>query len=164
MNTDSETQTQGTKLSRSGLVPALVVRSLGPDFQVNESIAICEFLAESHPDLPLWPKDRALRASARSAVARMHAGLCPVLRTHYHTNALARYTGNVPMVEGVIKEVENILDLWGSSRRETVARMKELGQTDEGFLFGTFSVADAFFWPVLWVSWSFSLILSVSFC
>ncbi|KAK2865362.1 hypothetical protein FQN49_003649, partial [Arthroderma sp. PD_2] len=79
---------ESTKLSKNGLVPALEVPSLGPSFQVNDSLAICEYLAESHPDLPLWPKDAALRAQARSAVAHMHSGLCTVLRTYYHTNAL----------------------------------------------------------------------------
>lgn len=133
-------------------MPALEVPSLGPSFQINDSLAICEYLAESHPDLPLWPRDAALRAQARTAVAQMHSGLCTVLRASYPTNALGRYTGNIPVYDGAIKEVENCLKLWGESRRYTVSRLAELKQVDDGFLFGEFSIADAFFWPVLWVS------------
>ncbi|KAM5449245.1 hypothetical protein MaudCBS49596_005071 [Microsporum audouinii] len=141
---------ESTKLSKTGLVPALEVPSLGPSFQINDSLAICEYLAESHPDLPLWPRDAALRAQARTAVAQMHSGLCTVLRASYPTNALGRYTGNIPVYDGAIKEVENCLKLWGESRRYTVSRLAELKQVDDGFLFGEFSIADAFFWPVLW--------------
>ena len=45
-----------------------------------------------------------------------------------------------------------MLTLWGEARSRTVARLRELGKADEGFLFGGFGIADAFFWPVLWVS------------
>jgi len=29
--------------------------------------------------------------------------------------------------------------------------LNELGEKDEGFLFGGFGIVDAFYWPVLWV-------------
>ncbi|KAK2738938.1 hypothetical protein FQN57_006732 [Myotisia sp. PD_48] len=151
---------ESVKLSKSGLVPVLEVQSSEGNFQVNESIAISEFLAESHPEHPLWPKDRVLRAHARSAVARMHAGLCTVLRTYYHTNALGKYSGAIPIYDGTLKEVETILALWGESRRLTASRLKELGQADDGFLFGSFGIADAFFWPVLWRFRSYNFPLS----
>ncbi|KAG5207047.1 Glutamine amidotransferase subunit pdxT [Trichophyton interdigitale] len=153
---------ESTKLSKSGLVPALEVPSLGPQFQINDSLAICEYLAEVYPDLPLWPKDAALRAQARAAVAQMHSGLCSVLRASYPTNALARYTGAIPLYDGAAREVENCLKLWGESRRFTRARLAELGQegSDEGFLFGQFGIADAFFWPVLWRFRSYNLPLT----
>lgn len=137
-------------ISPTGFVPVLQVPSLSPDSYVNDSLAICEFLAESHPTLPLWPKDRLLRALARSAVAEMHSGFS-VLRNTYDTNFVAQYSGKVPITEDGRKEVERMLKLWSEARTRTVKRLTELGAKDEGFLFGGFGIADAFFWPVLWV-------------
>lgn len=55
------------------------------------------------------------------------------------------------MSEQAKKEVERLLVIWDNARRTTKARLAELNERDEGFLFGSFSIADAFFWPVLWV-------------
>lgn len=44
-----------------------------------------------------------------------------------------------------------ILAIWDEARKITKKRPAVLGEADEGFLFGGFSIADAFFWPVLWV-------------
>ena len=156
--------------SPSGTVPLLTVKlpNDGTEFQVNDSLAICEFLAESHPELGLWPKDLVLRALARSVVAEMHAGfgelvcitclLCLVLdadlvpqRNTYHTNFIAKYTGEIPITEKGRKEIERMLVLWGDARKITAERLKLLGEEDVGFLFGGFGIADSFFWPVLWV-------------
>lgn len=136
--------------SKSGLVPALTARSLSVNTQINDSLSICEFLAESHPDLPLWPKDRYLRSLARSAVAQMHSGFTAI-RNVYHSNFIGRYTGNIPLSEEARKEVERILMIWADSRRKTTERLKLLGEADDGFLFGKFGIVDSFYWPVLWV-------------
>ncbi|KAE8312472.1 hypothetical protein BDV41DRAFT_588955 [Aspergillus transmontanensis] len=137
------------KISHTGLVPLLECRSLGQNIRLNDSLAICEFLAESNPELNLWPRDRQLRALARSAAAEMHSGFS-TLRNNYGTNFIARYTGNIPVSEQAKKEVERLLVIWDNARRTTTARLAELNEKDEGFLFGSFSIADAFFWPVLW--------------
>ncbi|RFU34684.1 hypothetical protein B7463_g1656, partial [Scytalidium lignicola] len=136
-------------VSPSGFVPLLQIPSLGPSININDSLAICEFLAESHPDLKLWPKDRLLRATARSAVAEMHSGFS-VIRNTYHTNFIAKYTGKIPITEQGTKEIERMLKLWGDSRKRTIGILKASGEEDEGYLFGSFGIADAFFWPVLW--------------
>jgi glutathione S-transferase len=143
------------KHSKSGLVPLLVPVSPKMDIQINESLSICEFLAELHPELPLWPRDRELRALARSAVAEMHSGYQEIRNT-YGTNFTAKYTGKIPITEQGKKEIERILFLWDQSRTKTAQKLKELGEQDEGFLFGKFGIADAFFWPVLWVRKTFS--------
>ncbi|KAJ5082895.1 glutathione S transferase [Penicillium argentinense] len=135
-------------VSRTGLVPVLESRSLGST-PINDSLAICEFLAESHPEFPLWPRDRLLRALARSAAAQMHSGFS-ALRGTFHTNFVVRYTGNIHVSAEAQKDVEKILVIWDSSRKATKERLAILGEVDEGFLFGGFSIADAFFWPVLW--------------
>ncbi|KAL4889211.1 class I glutamine amidotransferase-like protein [Aspergillus ambiguus] len=137
------------KVSKTGLVPLLECRSLGDNIRINDSLAICEFLAESNPHLDLWPRDRQLRALARSAAAEMHSGF-QTIRNTYQSNFVARFTGNIPITEQGRKEIERLLTLWDTSRKFTKARLAELGESDEGFLFGAFSIADAFFWPVLW--------------
>ena len=40
---------------------------------VWDSLAIIEYLAETFPDLAIWPRDRAARAEARSLAAEMHS-------------------------------------------------------------------------------------------
>ncbi|KLJ09005.1 hypothetical protein EMPG_15567 [Blastomyces silverae] len=145
--------------SESGLVPALTARSLPANTQITDSLSICEFLAESHPDLPLWPEDHYLRALARSAVAQMHSGFTAIRGT-YHTNFIGRYTGNIPLSQEAKKEIERILEIWANARRQTTARLKALGEADDGFLFGKFGIADSFYWPVLWRFRSYNLPLT----
>src|SRR5687768_15393235 len=58
------------KHSPSGRVPALRHGEL----IIWDSLAICEYLAESFPAAKLWPEDKAARALARSATAEMHSG------------------------------------------------------------------------------------------
>jgi glutathione S-transferase len=124
-------------------------RSLG-NAHIGDSLAICEYLAESNPSLPLWPRDPQLRALARSAAAQMHSGFS-VLRNTFGTNFIARYTGNIPVSEEAKKEISRALSIWNDARKATKVRLAALDEKDEGFLFGGFSIADAFFWPVLWV-------------
>lgn len=143
---------------KGGLLPALVVHPTGPEsagFTIHDSLAIVEFLAETHLELNLWPKDKQLRALARSAVAKMHSGFT-ALRNEFATNFIARYefAGEVPMSEQAKADCEKMVQLWSETRAATVDRLKALRKEDddEGFLFGKFGIADAFFWPVLWVS------------
>ena len=137
--------------SKSGFVPILVPLSLSSDLEINDSLSICEFLAESHPELSLWPQDGQLRALARSAAAEMHSGFGEIRNT-YHTNFVAKYEGGIPITEKAEKEIDRLLALWDQARKLSIARLNVLGEKDEGFLFGRFSIADSFFWPVLWVS------------
>jgi glutathione S-transferase len=135
-------------VSPSGFVP--ILRATNLETTISDSLAICEFLAESNPDKHLWPKDRELRAMARSAAAEMHSGF-DELRNTYHTNFVAKYTGRIPVTEQGAKEIKRVLTLWGDARVRTATRLKALGEVDGGYLFGNFSIADSFFWPVLWV-------------
>ena len=117
---------------------------------ITDSLAICEFLAESQPQLPLWPENRKLRALAKCAVAEMHAGFLHV-RNCFPTNFVGSYTGNIPVTAPAGKEIERILTNWDHSRMVTSETLRDIGEKDDGFLFGRFGIADAFFWPVLWV-------------
>ncbi|KAI1183864.1 putative glutathione S transferase [Nemania serpens] len=118
--------------------------------RIFDSLAICEFLAEQHPEKHLWPADAHLRATARAAAAAMHSGFA-ALRNAYPSNFVARFTGpGIPFDEAIAKDVSKLLALWSRLRAAAKKRLAVLGQEDEGFLCGGFSIADAFFWPVLW--------------
>lgn len=58
--------------SPTGKVPCLV----DGDITVWDSLAITEYVAESHPGV--WPADKVARAWARSAAAEMHSGFSTV--------------------------------------------------------------------------------------
>ena len=74
------------RLSPTGKVPCLIESGNA----IWDSLAIIEYLAESHPGL--WPTDRLARATARSMSAEMHAGFAQ-LRTHMGMNIRKRYPG-----------------------------------------------------------------------
>src|SRR5215475_10624214 len=67
------TREQILKHSPSGKVPLLKIEEDGKTLAVWDSLAICETIAERHPEAGLWPKDAAARAIARSYAAEMHA-------------------------------------------------------------------------------------------
>lgn len=123
--------------------------------RIPDSLAICEFLAEQHPKNPLWPRDAHLRALARAAAARMHSGFA-ALRDAYPTNYVASFSGpGLARIHSENMAVENdvrtLVALWGETREAAKKRLAQLGEVDDGFLCGGFSIADAFYWPVLWV-------------
>ena len=76
----------------------------------------------------------------------MHAGFSE-LRNLYGTNYIAKFTGNVPRTKQAEREIERMLVLWGECRCATVQILGEEGG-DDGWLFGGFGIADAYFWPV----------------
>ena len=73
-------QTLGA-LTPTGKVPLLVDGTLA----VWDTLAIAEYLAERFPEHPLWPRDAAQRARARSLCAEMHSGF-GALRQHCPMN------------------------------------------------------------------------------
>lgn len=124
-------------VSPTAKVPVLV----DGDLTIWDSLAIAEYLAETHPDRQLWPQDRAARAHARSVTAEMHSGLT-ALRSHCGMNieALLPDVGAILWRDqpGVRADVQRLVDMWG-----------ELLATYGGpMLFGEFTIADAFYAPV----------------
>ena len=117
------------------LVPALRT----PDGTVvGETMAMAETLAERHPDAHLWPADPAARATARWLCATMAAGFgalrdaCPMQLQHVN----AGFTAS----DAVKSDLVRIETLW--SHAATV-------RADDGpWLFGSYSLADAFYAPV----------------
>jgi glutathione S-transferase len=131
---DADAKAQILRHSPSGKVPALIV-----DGQVIwDSLAILEFLAETHPDAKLWPADARARAEARSVAAEMHSGFQP-LRDHCPM-AILRRDPQPALLEQVEVNVRRIVEVWRACR----ARHSAGGP----FLFGAFSIADAMYIPV----------------
>jgi glutathione S-transferase len=122
--------------SPTGRVPVLYHGSL----LVWDSLAICEYLAEVFPQAGLWPEDRAVRAVARSVTAEMHSSFS-ALRQNMPMNTRARKPGQGHNAPGVAEDIARIRALW----TECHARYSQGGP----FLFGRFSIADAFYAPVV---------------
>lgn len=123
------------QLSPSGKVPVLIT----PEVTVWESLAICEYVAEVLPELQLWPADRSERAHARAICHEMHAGFSN-LRSHMPMDVCERHP-IVDRVPEVAADVARIEEIWHDCRN----RYGSKGD----FLFGTFSIADAMYAPVV---------------
>jgi glutathione S-transferase len=123
------------KYSPSGRVPALLHGTLS----IWDSLAICEYLAETFPQARLWPQEREARAVARAVVAEMHSGFSN-LRQNMTMDIRARKPGQ-GRAPGVAEDIARIQALWNDCR----ARFGQGGP----FLFGHFSIADAFYAPVV---------------
>ena len=125
-----------------GKVPTLVDSDLPGGLAVWDSLAIAEYLAEKFPEKRLWPADTAARAHARSLCAEMHSGF-GALRSHCPMNIEASLPDIGQLVwrdqAGVRADVTRIVSMWS-----------ELLATHRGpMLFGEFSVADAYYAPVV---------------
>jgi glutathione S-transferase len=120
--------------SPSGKVPALLTGGRA----IWDSLAILEFLAETHPRAVPWPKPAAARAHARSVAAEMHAGF-QALREHCPMDFLSR-APKARLPKAVAADVRRIVAIWQDCRR--------LHGSGGPFLFGRFSPADAMYAPV----------------
>jgi len=123
--------------SPSGKVPALKIEEDGHTLTVWDSLAICETLAERHPEAGLWPADPAKRAVARSYAAEMHSGF-PDVRDQL-TMDFARKKEPSELRDDTKAQVARILSSWDSA----------LDQYKGEFLFGNLSVADCMYAPVV---------------
>ena len=130
-----DTPTEIAKHSPNGLVPALC----DGDLVIWDSLAIAEYLAERFPNAGLWPSDPQVRAIARSVVAEMHSGYTAV-RGNMPMNIRASYPG-AGRGPGVEEDVKRITSVWESCRRD-------FGDGGD-LLFGGFTIADAFFAPII---------------
>ena len=121
--------------SPTGQVPVLLVDSQ----PVWDSLAICEAVVELFPEKRLWPGPARARAVARSACAEMHAGFRS-LRSAMPVNIRASLPGK-GMSPAVERDIARIVALWSDCR----SRFGSGG----ALLFGHFTVADAYFAPVV---------------
>ncbi|WP_420433756.1 glutathione S-transferase family protein [Hyphobacterium sp.] len=124
-----ETRENLLALSPAATVPVLET----PDGTIWDSLAICEWAAEKAPGL--WPKDPAARARARAITASMHSGFA-ALRSELPMD-LQHPPSAIDMSVACWRDIEAVQALW--------AHVKA---ADGPFLFGDWSIADAFFTPV----------------
>ena len=125
--------------SPAGKVPILVEDD---GFAVWDTLAIAEYVAEKFPAKALWPRDAKRRARARSVCAEMHSGF-GALRNAFGMN-----------IEAALPEVGARVLADNAAARADLARMTRLWQdalAESGgpFLFGEYSIADAYFAPVV---------------
>jgi len=124
-----------------GKVPLLLDGRLA----VWDTLAITEYVAEyaaqHHPGSPVWPRDAAQRARARSICAEMHSGF-QALRNFCPMNIEASLPEVGAIVwrdqAGVRSDMARIISMWSELLAEHRGPM----------LFGEFSAADAYFAPV----------------
>ena len=124
------------RYSPSGRVPCLIDGEL----KVFDSLAVCEYVNERYADGTLWPRDVQMRAQARSIVAEMHSGFA-ALRTHMPMDIRSRHSdkGRAALRrEDVAADIARIHSVWS----ECLAQGGPM-------LFGSFSIADAFYAPVV---------------
>jgi glutathione S-transferase len=139
-HTDSpSTKDQIRKYSPAGRVPVLKIEEKGGTTTVWDSLAICETLAERHPEAKLWPSDSNVRAIARSYAAEMHSGF-PDLRDQLSMD-FARKVPAPALRDATKEQIARILDAWESA-------LKEHSRQGD-FLFGGFSIADCMYGPVV---------------
>ena len=132
------------RVSPSGKVPLLKVDGE----TIWDSLAISVWAAERYPDAKLWPADPAARWLCRSVVCEMHSGF-GALRTEcamgqdasgvIHT-MVGEDRADTPTSAAVAADVRRLVEIMVSMRTRFGA--------DGPYLFGDWSMADAFLTPV----------------
>jgi glutathione S-transferase len=130
---DAASRAELLLLSPSILVPCLTHDGI----RIWDTLAIAEYLNEVKPRAGLLPKDRAARARCRSICGEMHAGFGN-LRSALPMNLKAHRVG-FKVWSGAQADIDRITTIW----RECFAVY------NGPFLFGTRSMADAMYAPVV---------------
>ena len=123
-----ETRSAISAISPGGTVPALHT----DDGIIWDSLAISEWAAERNPEL--WPRQDMLRSRARSAAAMMHAGFFS-LREHCPMD-LTRDGEYKDLDDATLMDIAVMQALW-----------HDVGSSSGPYLFGEWTIADAFFTP-----------------
>ncbi len=121
------------RLSPTGRVPVL----RDGELTVWDSLAIAEYANERWAAGRLLPENQQLRAQARAAMAEMHSGF-PELRARMPMNCRA-VQRQVPIDTALQRDIDRICSLWTTC----------LARHGGPWLFGSFSLADAMFAPVV---------------
>jgi glutathione S-transferase len=135
---DSQFKKRLATISPTGQVPVLVDQGLA----VWDTLSIAEYLAERFPDRALWPQHPSHRARARSICAEMHGGFralrdaCPMNIEAHLPEVGALAMRDKPAVRA---DLARIVTMWSELLSEHKGPM----------LFGPFSIADAYYAPVV---------------
>ncbi len=119
--------------SPSGRVPVLLH---GP-VRVWDSLAICEYIAETFDLARAWPVSPDTRAMARSIACEMHAGF-PDLRRELPMNCRAR-DRHVDTSAMTRSDIRRVIEIWEQA----------LSASGGPWLFREFGIADAMYAPVV---------------
>jgi len=119
--------------SVSGLFPVLRVDGV----PIHESLAICEYVAETFSDAGLWPRDAIARARARAICSEMVGGFLP-MRTEMTCHLFGRAPEFSPS-DAARANIDRILEIWTEC----------LDRSGGPFLFSSATLADLFYFPVL---------------
>ena len=103
---------------------------------LTDSLAIAWHLSEAFADRGLLPADATERARAQSMIAEMHSGFT-ALRGACPMNLRNAWDGFTPS-DAVMADLARIETLWASA----------LDRSGGPFLFGDYTLADAFYAPV----------------
>jgi len=131
--------------SPSGLVPALKVEGE----VIWDSMAIAVWAAERYPEAKMWPAAAHARWLARSCACEMHSGFA-ALRKQCPMDLQLKTTLE-PSAE-TSADLRRLVSMWREMR-------ERFGQ-DGPYLFGAWSMPDAFFTPVATRVRSYSLDLA----
>ncbi|MEC4727398.1 glutathione S-transferase family protein [Shewanella sp. D64] len=117
-------------------VPALV----DGEIRVWDSLAICEYINDTYISGAAWPNNPSQKAKARSIACEMHSGF-NALRDELPMNV--RATRCILLSDAAKKDVQRIDDIWSS-------QMEAFDTDNTGsWLFGTWSICDMMFAPVV---------------
>ena len=120
-------------LSPSILVPCLTHQGV----RIWDTLAIAEYLNEVRPKAGLLPADRGARARCRSICGEMHSGFTN-LRSALPMNLKTRHPG-FKVWAGAQADIDRVTTIW----RECFAAYHG------PYLFGTLTMADAMYAPVV---------------
>ena len=135
----TSTRDEILKHSPAGRVPVLKIEDSGKTHTIWDSLAICETLADFHPESRLWPDDPYARAEARSYAAEMHSGFAAV-----RANLSMDFVRSLPtpaLDDETKAQVARIIESW--------VHALTMHSDANGFLFGRFSIADCMYGPVV---------------
>lgn len=116
-----------------GKVPVL----LDGQLQIWDSLAIIEHAMETYDCRHGWPRAVALRAHARASVCEMHSSFFG-LRSECPMDV--RSTRSIDLSDAAARDIQRVCELWSQALSRSHS---------EAWLYGDFSVADAFYAPVV---------------
>ena len=116
-----------------GLFPVLRVGNT----PIHESLAICEYVADTFPDARLWPAEPLQRAGARAICTEMVSGFS-AMRNELSCHLFGRVPSFKPS-DAARADIDRVFEIWN----------EKLEASGGPFLFGRFTIADAMYFPVL---------------
>jgi glutathione S-transferase len=119
--------------SVTGLFPVLYVDGE----PIHESLAICEWVADTYPAAGLWPTNTRKRAQARAICCEMLSGFANLRRT-MACHVFARVPSAPPDAATEI-DIARVFEIWN----------RALGDSGGPYLFGAFGIPDCMYFPVL---------------